>query len=471
MWLRPVIIALIVALLTVPAAGQVDLPQPPQEEEPEQTGTDGVSFTDSEIGADDSDAPADDAIERRLRSIFAALPGFEGVQVDVAEGVVSLTGQTRDRDQIGQAAALAERLSGVVAVDNQLAADVSVDRRLQPAFARARELTEQSIALLPLLAVAVVVVLVFWIFGALLSRQAWLWQRVAPNQLVANLFRMLIPIVFVGLGLVIALNILDAVAVLSAVLGAAGVLGLAVGFAVRDSIENFIASIMLSLRQPFRANDLVEIDGHLGHVVRLTSRATILMTPDGNHLRIPNANVFKALITNFSRNPERRMQFQLGIDAEDDPQAGIDCGLGVLRELDYVLDDPPPNAWIDQVGDSNIVLTFAPWIDQRATDFMKARSAAIRAVKIALEEAGFTLPEPIYRLRFDQVPASLTETTPREGAKPAPPRSPAATAPTRTDVEADATIARKVEEDRRTSGDEDLLSDEAPTEYGDRSGI
>src|SRR3546814_6600583 len=66
------------------------------------------------------------------------------------------------------------------------------------------------------------------------------------------------------------------------------------------------SDLMLSLRQPFRANDHVVIEGHEGRVVRLTSRATILMTLEGNHLRIPNSTVFKAVILNYTRNPERR---------------------------------------------------------------------------------------------------------------------------------------------------------------------
>src|SRR3546814_979689 len=88
---------------------------------------------------------------------------------------------------------------------------------------------------------------------------------------------------------------------------------------------------MLSLRQPFRANDHVVIEGHEGRVVRLTSRATILMTLEGNHLRIPNSTVFKAVILNYTRNPERRFDFELGIDANDDPVDGMAVGLRAIR--------------------------------------------------------------------------------------------------------------------------------------------
>ena len=126
------------------------------------------------------------------------------------------------------------------------------------------------------------------------------------------------------------------------VLGGAGVIGIALGFAMRDTIENYVASLLLSLRQPFRANDLVLIDDMEGRVVRLTSRATVLMTLDGNHLRIPNGQVFRAVILNFTRNPQRRFDFALGVDPDDDSTAAAELGRETLAGLPFVLADPPP---------------------------------------------------------------------------------------------------------------------------------
>src|SRR5690606_25432124 len=131
-----------------------------------------------------------------------------------------------------------------------------------------------------------------------------------------------------------------------------------------------------------------------------TSRATILMTLDGNHLRIPNADVFKGVILNYTLNPHRRFSFKLGVDANDNPIEATSAGLETLKALDFILNEPQASAGIDEVGDSNIVLAFYGWIDQRETDFQKARSAAINAVKTVLEEQGFTLPEPIYRVKI-----------------------------------------------------------------------
>lgn len=471
---RLVAIGLALALLVCPAASWgIDPAQGPggRQAETVSVGDGEVTLPDGAIAAAEDAVVPDERIAARLADVFGALASLRGAAIEVSGGVVILSGTVPDAAAMARAEVLAAKTEGVVAVENRLEPDVSVQGRLAPAAERARELGRQTIAYLPLFAVAAVIVALFWLLGTLLGAQRWIWQRLGRNELIASLLGTVVPIVFVILGLVIALNLLDAVAVLSAVLGAAGVLGLAIGFAVRDTIENFIASVMLSLRQPFRPKDLVDIDGQEGIVVRLTSRATILMTLDGNHLRLPNAQVFKAIITNYTRNPERRLTFSLGIDAADDPRAGMDTGLATLRSLAFVLTEPPPVAWIDQVGDSNIVLTFAPWIDQTVTDFLKGRSAAIRAVKIALEQAGFSLPEPIYRLRVDELPSGLLDGSVTATAPAAPPpaeRSRPAASAAPEDTSVDRTLEAKVDQDRRAAGEDDLLRQDAPTEFGDQ---
>jgi hypothetical protein len=167
---------------------------------------------------------------------------------------------------------------------------------------------------LPLILVAIGAGLLVIFAGFFIARRKWPWDRMAPNAFIADIYRQIVRLSFIILGVVLALDLLNLTALLGTILGAAGIIGLAIGFAVRDTVENFIASIMLSIRQPFRPKDLVEIEGELGHVIRLTSRATILLSLDGNHIRLPNATVFKAKIINYSRNDERRFHLRLGID-------------------------------------------------------------------------------------------------------------------------------------------------------------
>jgi small-conductance mechanosensitive channel len=191
------------------------------------------------------------------------------------------------------------------------------------------------------------------------------------------------------------------------------------------------------------------------------------MTLDGNHLRIPNTTVFKAVILNYTRNPERRFSFELGVDAEDDPQAAIETGVAALAELDFVLDDPAPRGIIESVGDSNIGLTFTGWINQGSADFLRARSLAIRAAKMAVEGAGFTLPEPIYRLRIDQLPKGLRhDAVPAEQGvgRPEHPARDRPIAKAETSVAPEGHLDDKIAAERRGTQEEDLLNSERPIE-------
>jgi len=220
---------------------------------------------------------------------------------------------------------------------------------------------------LPLFGVAVGEGLLIGLLGHLLRNWAFLWRKITPNAFVAELASSAVRIIFVILALVVVLEILGATALLGAVLGGAGVAGIALGFAVRGTVDNYVSSLMLSLRQPFRAKDHLVIEAHEGRVARVTSRATILVTLDGNHLRIPNSIVFKAVILNYTRNPERRFEFDLGIDANDDPVEGMSIGLGAIQQLNFVLDTPRAGAIIQNVGDSNVILRFYGWVDQTRT--------------------------------------------------------------------------------------------------------
>lgn len=404
----------------------------------------------------------DDLIAERIAGIFAEVPSLAGITATVEEGVVTLSGTVQDAQAGARAEAIASRITGVVTVENNVERDISVDAG-DELGALGEKLANFS-RLLPLLGAAALVAFLIAGIGYALAALSGLWRKVTPNVFLAELIASAIRFIFVIGGLVVALDMLGAGTLLGAVLGGAGVIGIALGFAMRDTVENYVASLMLSLRQPFRANDWVVIDNHEGRVIRLTSRATILMTLDGNHLRIPNSAVFKAVILNYTRNPERRFEFDIGIDADDDPTAARHLGVDVLRSLPFVLDTPEPQGRVEAVGDSNIVIKFLGWINQEETDWYKAKSRAIPAVKSALEQAGFAIPEPIYRLRMD--PRSAPLPTSGTGPVPAPAHSAAPRDDSTPDVRPADEIARKVEEERATSGagEKDLLDPGRPVE-------
>ena len=343
----------------------------------------------------------DNDIQQRISDIFSEIDGLQAVSVSVNQGVVTLTGETPNEKKAQQAINLTNRLTDVVTVEDRINRTLDVQDNVSTVYQSLKAQTKNLVKALPLLLVGIVLfALVTW-FGSWLSNRQKMWQRLTPNPFVAELLAQTVKVIFIIFGLILALSLIGAETILGTLLGGAGVIGIAVGFAVKDTIENYIASLMLSIRQPFRARDHILINNQEGIVVRLTSRATILMTLDGNQLRIPNAEVFKATILNYTKNPERRFTFELGVDANDDPLAAIKVGIDAICQLGFALDKPKVTAVIKEVGESNIVLQFQVWVNQLEADFSKARSIAIRETKHALEDEGFTLPEPIYQLRFN----------------------------------------------------------------------
>lgn len=439
---------------------------------------------------------ADAEIRSRIEKIFREIEGLNGIRITVSSGVVTLSGQVEEAALAQKAEALVSRIAGVVAIENTLTEQTAVTERLKPVIGRFEKRLQQTLDYLPLVLVAGLVWLLIGFLGWFVTTRTQPWSWLTPNAFIADLLRQTVWLGFLMLGAVMALDILGATAVLGTILGAVGIIGLAIGFAVKDTVENYIASILLSIRQPFQPRDFIALEGMQGYVIRLTSRATILMDIDGNHIRIPNATVFKANIVNYSRNPERRFSFELGIDADSVLHEALGICLATLQDLGFVLADPEPGAWIEQVGDSNVLIGVSGWINQTETDFVKARSEAIRTVKTALERAGFALPEPIYRLRFDTGAPVPTEEQPKPdpGAKksaggrkpspePAPDRIPSAKpapgdqardqaiddAPDQvTDTGVDEAVLKKVDDERQAEPGGDLLSTDGEDELGAR---
>lgn len=410
-----------------------------------------------------SDAQLDAAIATRIREILGELGGYEDITVTVNEGIVTLRGETTSASAADNLSGIVNRIEGVVQVRNQVSQTADLARQLNPAWERFQGRLWQVVAFLPLFAISVAAFIAITLLGFFVARRTQPFARIAPNAFIADLLRQVVRLVFIVVGIVVALDIMDATALLSTILGAAGLIGLAIGFAVRDTVENFIASVMLSIRQPFRPNDAVEINGDEGKVIRLTSRATILLSWDGNHIRIPNATVFKSRILNYSRNPERRFKFDIGIASDADLAAMRHLAEDVVAGLPFTLQAPAPSVWIDRIGDGAIFLTVTGWVDQRETSLVAAKGEAIRLVKSAIEAAGVEVPDTTYRI--DIIGGGPV---PDEAAQPAPakPSTPAPGAATPEDVSTtqDAELERIIAHEREDSQRPDLLREDAPEE-------
>jgi small conductance mechanosensitive channel len=250
----------------------------------------------------------------------------------------------------------------------------------------------------PQLILALLVLLIASWISRFVGNRLHLIKIRSQNPYMSSLVRMIIRTAIMLVAVLIALDLIGLTSVVGAVLGSAGVAGLVLGFAFRDIAENYIAGVLLSVRRPFEPGDHVVIENREGKVISVNSRATVLMTMDGNHLQLPNSLVFKSVVLNYSKNPKRRFDFSMLIDGSQSIRESQALAMAAIAEIDGVLDDPAPSWTVVEFGAAGIQLRFFGWVDQRDTDLGKVRSEAIRRVKAAFAKAGIEAPRTLYHI-------------------------------------------------------------------------
>jgi len=174
-----------------------------------------------------------------------------------------------------------------------------------------------------------------------------------------------------------------------AVLGAAG---LAIGLALQGTLANVAAGVMLLILRPFNVGDYVDAGGDAGTVIEIGLFNTELRTFDGLCRMIPNAKIWGNTITNFSRNPTRRIDVPVGISYGDDVNGAMAVLLDMLKADARILDDPAPEVMVKELADSAVVINLRCWA--RIDDFWAAHWDVNRNAKLALDAAGYTIPFP-----------------------------------------------------------------------------
>jgi len=406
----------------------------------------------------DMESVPDEKLEDRIRAILSHVEDFKNVKVTVSDGVVRLNGEIARAEAKEKLEKLVSRFRGVLYVENRIKTATDVEARVVPVLDRLRDYANRIRAQLSLIIVSLAVAALFWLIGRLVSRIAPRYGWFGINPMMKGLMSRLLMFVFFVAGIIIALDILDITSLVGAVIGTAGIAGLAIGFAFKDIVENYLAGLLLSIRALFAINDHVVIGDIEGRVIRLTSREIVLMTLDGNHVLIPNSTVFKSVIVNFTRNRLRRLDFVIGVGLSEDLDNVRRVGRETLRAMKGIVDDPDPFMRIEDLGDFAVKMRFLAWIDQRDTDFFKARSEAIRLVKEAFDEAGIEMPFPTHvQYEYPRAEPPEEEVSSDIGAKPAL-EVEAATA----DVSVDTQLNRQIEEDLKTSEEDNYLKKEAP---------
>lgn len=353
----------------------------------------------------------DDEIRQRIADILKTTSWFGEPEVTVQKGIVFLKGTTENDESKQWAGDLAKNTEGVVAVINQIEVAPTTVWDFDPTFQVLNDLAREFVRLLPLIVVAMVVIAISWIFARLtvyVLRRRLLARSLSQllREVMARSGGMLVMLA----GLYLVLRIAGLTQLALTVVGGTGLIGLVLGIAFRDITENFLASLFLSLQQPFREGDLVELASFTGYVQRLTSRTTVLMTLDGNQVQVPNSTVFKSTIRNFTSNPNRRDDFIVGIGYDDSIPFAQEIALKVLAEHPAVLNEPEPLVLVENLGSSTVNLRVYFWLDGGRHSWLKVKSSVIRLVKRAFQDSGISLPDEAREVTFPHgVPIRMIE--------------------------------------------------------------
>ena len=345
----------------------------------------------------------DEQIERRIREIMQATGWYENPAVSVDDGVVFLDGVAKREEHGVWARDLAQKTQDVVAVVNRIAVEQEIQSSFAPAMRELKKVFYSVLLALPNILLALIILPLAWWAARWVSRGArvLLGGRIDSPFLADVVSRAIaVPVFLIGLYIVLQVAGLTRLAV--SFLGGAGVIGIVIGFAFRDIAENFLASLLLSVRKPFKGGDFIDVAGEQGIVQSMNTRSTILLSVEGNHIQIPNATIFKNTITNYSAAPPRRSILDIGVGYDISTAEAQEVIRAVLGRHEAVMSDPEPLVLVDSLGASTVNLKVYYWIDGHRYSVVKVKSALLRLLKKALVEAGISMPDEAREIIFPQ---------------------------------------------------------------------
>jgi len=218
-------------------------------------------------------------------------------------------------------------------------------------------------------------------------------RRSLKDKLAKERLEILIKFSTYGVIVIAALWIMPTIGIEpSGLLVAGGIVGLAVGFASKSIIGNLISGLFLMGERPVKTGDLVEIAGNMGVVEDIQIISTSIRTLDGLYIRIPNETVFTSSITNFSANPVRRFEFAIGISYADDADKAITIIKDLAAEHPLILINPPPQIFVDALGDNSVDLIARFW--SPTSDWYSVKMELLWQIKVAIEAEGIEIPFP-----------------------------------------------------------------------------
>ena len=280
------------------------------------------------------------------------------------------------------------------------AASISLAAETGEAVETVQNMVEGFFGLLPKMAVAVVVFLLFWMIAKGVRSFV---HRVTPGPRDSSIGIVLGRLAYAGLillGVFVALTIVIPSLEFSAIFAALGLGGVALGFAFQDIFQNLLAGILILLRQPFREGDEITSGAYTGTVESIETRATFIRTYDGRRVIIPNSQIYTDPVQVITAYHMVRSEYDVGIGYGDDISTAKRIALETVQGIEGVMEDPAPDVLTWDLAGSSVNLRVRWWSDPTRKHVVELRSEVLQAVKEALSGAGIDLPFPTQQILF-----------------------------------------------------------------------
>ncbi len=258
--------------------------------------------------------------------------------------------------------------------------------------------------LLPNIAVALVLFIVFWFvargIGSIIRKSARHRDRPSLGDVASSLVRWSLTV----LGFMLAITIVAPSLSPGDLIAGLGVSSVAIGFAFKDILQNMLAGILILLRQPFAVGDQIVVSsGHEGTVERIETRATIIKTYDGRRVVIPNTDIYTDSVVVNTAFDKRRSQYDIGVGCNDDWALARKTMIDACASVENVLSDPTPEAIPVDLGDFANVIRLRWWTASDQSSVRHTKGEVLQAVYQALDKAGIDMPYPTHvQLFHDQ---------------------------------------------------------------------
>ncbi len=258
------------------------------------------------------------------------------------------------------------------------------------------------IVLLPNIVLALIVFAIFFFAARAIRR---LVRRLTRNRHHARNLGLVLGRLAQGatllLGLFVSLSIVIPTFRAGDLVQLLGISGVAIGFAFRDILQNFLAGILILLTEPFQIDDQIVFKNFEGTVESIQTRATTIRTYDGRRIVIPNSELFTNSVTVNTAFENRRLEYDIGIGYGDDIDQAKQLILEAIHTVDSVLKDPVPEALVMDLAESTVNIRARWWIKPpRRADALNSRDKVICAIKKKLVENGIDLPFPTRQILF-----------------------------------------------------------------------